>query len=141
MACLQLKNLVANTVIPVGTLIIIDSTQARAYDSKTDSLDDVVGVAFPTQNYSGRNFAIGNGCDYYNLDYNLWNEDMTLALDEENNPVENPNYAPFNPWSDTGNYTTIVTMGMVPVLSSYTSIPSRWKLVQSNTTYNWYLIR
>lgn len=141
MSCLQLKNQTSNTVIPVGTLIIIDANEARAYDAKTDSLDDVVGVVYPTVNYSGRAFPIGNGPDYLNLDYSSWNEDMTIMMDEENNPVVNPNGASFNPWTDTGNYSTVVTIGMAPVLSSYTSVPSRWKRVQTNTTYDWYLIR
>lgn len=141
MSGLQIKNQVANTVIPVGTLIIVDAGQARAYDAKTDTLDDVVGSVYPTVNYSSRAFSIANGPDYLNLDYSTWNEDMTLLLDEENNPIENPNAASFNPWSDTGNYSTIVTIGMAPVLASYTSVPSRWKLLQTNTTFNWYLIR
>jgi hypothetical protein len=142
MSVLQLKNQTPNTVIPVGTLIVIDATEARAYDSKTDSLDDdVIGTAFPTMNTPNRSFFIGQGPDYYNLDYNSWLEDMTMELDGEGNPVENPNWASFNPFYDTGNYTTIIISGMVPVLSSYGSVPSRWKLIQSGTTYNWYCVR
>lgn len=141
MPALQIQNLTTG-VIPVGTLVIIQSGKARAYDAKTDTLDDVVGAVYASGNTSGRAFNLGDGPDYYNLDANTWDETLLLEFDSGGNPISNPNYdAMFNPFADTTTYSTILTHGMGVVLASYTSLPSRWRILQSNTTYNWVLIR
>jgi hypothetical protein len=141
MPALQIANLTPSTVIPVGSMIIIENMQARGYDSKTDSLDDVIGVVYPSVYYSARAFNIGDGPDWYNFDYNLWNDDLSLALDEFDQPIENPNYEPFNPWYSTGDYSTILTHGMGPVLKTYGSLPARWQILDEKTDYYWVLIR
>jgi hypothetical protein len=141
MAVLQIANLTPSTPIEIGSMIVIDNMQAREYDSKTDSLDDVIGVIYPSINYSGRAFNIGDSPAYYNFDYNLWNDDLSLALDEFDQTIENPNYQNFNPWYDTGNYSTILTHGMGPVLKTYGSIPSRWKILDEKTDFYWVLLR
>ena len=141
MPCLQIQNKTSGT-IPIGTMIVVDDMKARAYDSDTDSLDDVVGTVFATSYVSGREFNIGTGPDYYDLDYYQWGEDLTNVLDDGGNPIPNPNYDDtFNPWADTIHYSTIQYDGFGVVLSSYTSLPARWKVLQTNTDLNWVLIR
>ena len=129
-------------VIPVGSMIVIDNGKARAYDSLVDSLDDIVGVVPALQNTSGRCWSpFYDGAECYNNDSVVWNEDLTIQLDGDGNAVENPAYAPFNPYTETNKYTIVVCQGFAAVLSSYVSLPTRWKLIQSNSEYNWVLIR
>jgi len=141
MSVLQLENLVSG-VVPIGTMMVVEGDgKTRPYNSVTDNLDSVIGVAFGTTNTSGRNFSIGNGTDYYNLDYYTWKDDMTLFYDGNDNLQENPNYASFNPNSDVVKYTTIITHGFAPVLIEYLALPSRWIVINEKTTHDWVLIR
>jgi len=141
MPVLQIANLTPSTPIEIGSMIVIENMQVREYDSKTDSLDDVIGVIYPSINYSGRAFNIGDGPLYYDFDYYTWNEDLSLALDEFDQPIENSNYEPVNAWYSTGDYSTVLTHGMGPVLKSYGSLPARWKILSEKTDYYWVLIR
>ncbi len=141
MPCLHLRNLV-NGSIPTGSLIVIDSTKARAFDPDSDLLSDVIGVVYSNGDISYRAFSRGDGPDYYNLDITLWGEDLTAQIDENQNYILNPNYDDtFNPFGDTNKYSTILTSGVGPVVTAYTQVPPSWKLLQTNSTYDWYLIR
>lgn len=140
MSVLQLENLTSG-VVPIGTMMVMDSDKVRPYESKTDSLDAVLGVAFGTTDTSGRNFSLGNGTPYYDLDYYTWADDMTLFKNGNGNPVENPKFGSFNPNSDTTVYTTIITHGFAPVLIQYVTLPSRWIVINEKTTHDWVLIR
>lgn len=135
---LLLENLTTG-IIPVGTPIVIDTEKARAYDSKTDSLDDIIGVVSALEYISGREwspFYTGPAC--YENDSIFWNEDLTMQLVDDA-PVENPGYTPFNPYSETDKYSVIVCHGFAAILNSYT-LPTRWKLIKAKTSYNWVLI-
>jgi len=140
MSVLQLENATPG-VVPIGTMMVVDSGKTRPYDSVTDSIEAVIGVAFGVVNTSGRNFSIGNGTDYYAKDYYTWKDDMTVFFDGGGNLVENPNYTSFNPSSDTATYTTIITQGFAPVLSDYVLIPTRWVYINEKVTHDWVLIR
>lgn len=135
---LLLENL-TTAVIEVGTPIVIDTEKARAYDSKTDSLDDIVGVVSALEYISGREwgpFYTGPAC--YENDSIFWNEDLTMQLVDDA-PVENTGYVPFNPYSERDKYSVIVCHGFAAVLNTYT-LPAKWKLIKAKTTYNWVLI-
>ena len=138
---LILKNLVTG-IIPAWSLVVIDSEKAREYDSKIDSLDDVIGVVSTLEYISGRSWGpFYDGPQCYENDSILWNEDLTMTLDENEQTVENTNYVPYNPFTEPELFSIIICHGFAAVLASYGSIPTRWKLIKSNTTYNWILIR
>ena len=140
-SALLLNNKTTGT-IPVGTLVVVDSGKARAYDSDTDSLDDVIGVVPSLINISGRGFGpLYDGPECYENDSYIWNEDLTFQTDSDGNPIYNNDYVPFNPYVETDTYTFVIYQGFMAVLSSYPSVPSQWRLIQSNSDYNWFFIR
>jgi len=140
MSCLVVENQSVAT-IPVGTLIIIDSKQARAYDEKTDDIEDVIGVAYAVSKTSGRAWRVPDGSEFYLNDQIVWQETLQYQEDENGNPVINEAYEGFNPYADTDHFTCVVYNGHVPVLASYSAVPSRWKLLHEGTSYDWYLAR
>lgn len=134
-----LENL-TNGTIPTGSPIVVDSGKARVYDAQTDTLADIIGVVAALENISGREwgpFYTGPPC--YENDSVYWNEDLTMQI-VDNQPVENPGYVPFNPYTQSEQYTIIVCSGFAAILNSYT-LPSQWKLIKSGANYNWVLIR
>lgn len=140
MSCIIVENQSVAT-IAVGTLIVIDATRARAYDSMTDDIEDVIGVAYAVSKTSGRAWRIPDGPEFYLNDQIVWQENLQYQEDENGNPVINEEFAGFNPYADTDHFTCTVYNGVVPVLSSYSSVPSRWKLLHEGTTHDWYLAR
>lgn len=136
---LLLENL-TSAAIPTGTLVVIDTGKARAYDSGTDSLDDVIGVVSALEYLSGRSWGpFYDGPPCYTNDSVYWNEDLTIEIVDDE-PVTNPGYTPFNPYTETDTYSVIVCAGFSAVLTGVT-LPSRWRRIKTGTTYDWILIR
>lgn len=135
---LLLENLTTG-VIPAGTPVLIDNEKVRAFDELTDSLYDVIGVVVPLDYTSGREWGpFYTGPECYENDSIIWEEDLTIKfVDDE--PVENIEYVPFNPYTEQDKYSVIVCNGFVAVLNTY-PLPSHWKLIKTKTTYNWVLI-
>ncbi len=140
MSCLILENLASGT-LAVGTLIVVDSGKARAYDGGIDAIEDVIGVAYATVNTSGRAWRVGDGPDYYLNDNVLWNENLQFQVDEDDNPVNNDAFAPWNPFADTAAYTCVLYNGFAAIPVATSTVPARWRLLRSGAEYNWYLLR
>lgn len=140
MSCVILVNQ-SGVELPIGTLIVVDSNQARAYNSETDLIEDVIGAIYPTSLSSGRGFSVPDGPQFYLNDPILWNENLQYQLDGDGNQILNESYDPWNPYANRDGYCTVIYNGMVPVLVSYETIPGRWKLLRSGSEYNWYLVR
>lgn len=128
-------------VIAPGTPIVLLSGKAVPYSDLVHSLDQIVGVSYPTSRTNGRAFSIPNGQLFLENDIVLWNEDMTYEVDSEDNQVLNESYYPINPYSATDSWTTCVYIGLVPVLVEFDTLPSSWNLIATKTLYNWYFIR
>jgi hypothetical protein len=130
-------------VIPIGSLIVVDSGKARVYDSGTDNIEDVIGVAYAVANTSGKAFNIGDGPVFYTSpkDMFLWNDKLTFETDEFGNPIMDENYVGFNPWASPELYTAVVYKGFGSVLKPYSALPSRWVVLEEKTDYSWTLIR
>lgn len=141
-SCLLLEN-VTTGIIPVGSMIVLDTGKARVYDSLTDDLEDVLGVAYANANTSGRAFNVSDGPLHYtpHNDTFLYNEDLTFQLDENNLPITDPDFIGFGPASQPETYTYVVYKGFVPIVKPYTALPPRWVLLQANTDCDWILIR
>lgn len=141
-SCLTLENSISG-IIPIGTMIVSDAGKARIYDEKTDNIENVIGVAYGYTNTSGRAWNLGDGPVFYTSpnDYFLWNEDLTIQLDSDNQPIPDPNYVGFNPFSQPDNYTFILYKGFGAVVKPYSSLPSRWVVLEEKTDYSWVLIR
>lgn len=141
MPSLDLENL-SEGAIDVGTMLIIEDGKARIFVEGVDSLEDVVGVSYTPIKASGRAFNQGDGPVYYDKDFSLWQDTLSLDVDENDSFIENPNFTGYvNPRGDNEHYTIVLTHGMGAVLNTYAAVPSRWKLLESKTTHNWYLIR
>lgn len=141
MPSLDLENLDVGE-IDIGTMLIIEDGKARPFLEGVDSLEDVIGVAYTPINSSGRSFSLGDGPVYYEKDYSVWHDSLTLDITEEGNSADNPDFTGYvNPRGDSIHYTIMMTHGMGAVLNTYADVPSRWKLLETKTTHNWYLIR
>lgn len=132
------------TAIPLGTPVVINpvNSQAHAFDDQNDDVSEIIGVTYPNPNINnGRAFRVYDGFAFYDKDYYLWKEDMTLDLNGQGDPQENPNYEAWNPWTEPDNYCCVMIAGMAPVDVSYTDIPFSWVKVRDGTDFDWYIIR
>lgn len=140
MSCIILSNQ-SGIEVPIGTLIVVDNNEARAYNDEKDTIEDVIGVIYPTSLTSGRAYRVPDGPEYYLNDPVLWQENLQFEIDENENSVPNESFTPWNPFTNTNNWCLVIYNGFAAILNSYSSVPSRWKLLRTGTSYNWYLIR
>jgi hypothetical protein len=143
MSCLVLKN-ATEAPVPIGTMIVAEGEFARPYDEKTDDIEDVIGVIYPTFNASGRAIRIQDGPEYYLNDAFLWDQNLQYQVDpfsEYEDYVTNPDYTPWNPNYELDKYCTIVYNGFCPVAKPHGALPARWKVLKTWDYYDWVLIR
>jgi len=132
------------TAIPIGTPVVINPTnsQAHAFDDQNDDVSAIIGVVYPNPNdNNARAFNRYDGFAFYDKDYYLWKEDLTLDLNGQGQAQENPNYMAWNPSSDPDNYCFVMIAGLVSVDVNYTSVPTSWVKVRDGTNFNLYVIR
>jgi hypothetical protein len=143
MSCLVLKN-ASEAPVPIGTMIVTEGEFARPYDEKTDDIEDVIGVIYPTFNASGRAIRIQDGPIFYENDSFIWNQNLQYEFDpfsEYEDYVSNPSYIPFNPNWELDKYCTILTHGFAAVKKPYAALPPRWKVLKDFDYVVWCLIR
>jgi hypothetical protein len=142
MSCIVLRN-PTGAPIPIGTLVVPDGEFARPFDEEKDAVEDIIGVIYPTFDTSGRAFSTPDGPAFYEDDFYLWNQNLTLTEDSENYEgfEPNPDYVPFNPYSQTGEYCVVIYNGFVAVKKPYGELPARWKVLKDMDYFSWCLVR
>lgn len=123
--------------VSVGESIVLDGDRLRAYDSETDTVEDIIGVVRPKGTANANNHPLNWPGKYEKDDFGNY------LLDGNGDRVINAEYDPeqeYIPRSQRSEWYLIGLLGQVQVLKSTAKHP-RWRKMKdiSTTVELWYI--
>ena len=142
MSSLYMKNVSVGVIdIGVPVVLIKHTGRIRPYDDRLgDAVEDIVGVVSPLKGNAGRTTL--DGTIFYLNDHALWNANLTVKLDEKENPLFNNDYKEWDAVQSLDEYSVVTLQGIAAVLDVFCNVPKRWLyLGEHKDMYKWYYVR
>jgi 3D (Asp-Asp-Asp) domain-containing protein len=128
-------------VIPLGTCVVLHnagSPEVRAFSIETDTVEDIIGVVYPTAYASGRAGPTDGPIHYTNSVFQF--EESLRFVIQNGTYVYNPTYDPQITPTDTSKFATIQTNGLAAVLKTSTHIPVQWVKITTGEEYDLFIV-
>lgn len=130
-----------NSAIPLGTLVVLSGANVRAYNSGTDSVDDIIGVVVPKVN-ALVSYEICSHYYHTKTSSAAFDGYLRFVYDQNNDPVSNENYDPNYNWTTDDACQAVMASGTAAILNTQVSyVKPSWILQFTDSVTSTYFIK